>query len=473
MNQITLPVAELKPALAGLSKVVNRRATLPVLHSLKLSRNAEGKVSLSATDLDAFVSYQVESLQPGEVVDVLVPFDQLKNAAQGSATADVVVLPESKLKARLRYQVGNSPVEQAVATIAAEEFPPSPKITQPAVKLPANFGETLRQAFVTSSTDSTRLVLNGAYLDVAEPKCHTIVSTNGRSLFAANTFQFDLQQSVNLARHKFLAWSGFLEGECELAVQPNKSSAGWVQLATPRWTCIVKQIDGQFPKWRQVIPQDTEAWTRLQLSEAARAQMLNLSTKLPGDDTENRMLQLRVDQEVHLEGRNKDDKEFTRAVIGDVKITGQPVLTALNREYLQHALACGLDEIRIHNELEPILFCRPGKRMIVMPVRLTGPPTPTPQPTTPTPTPEKPVQERKPEMPKTTVKSETTQPEAPSPTVSLVEQVETLKETLKTVIRELSTIVEAVKQTEKQNRASEKEVEMARATLKKLQQVTI
>lgn len=76
-------------------------------------------------------------------------------------------------------------------------------------------------------------------------------------------------------------------------------------------------------------------------------------------------------------------------------------------------------------------------------------------------------------MPKTTVKSETTQPEAPSPTVSLVEQVETLKETLKTVIRELSTIVEAVKQTEKQNRASEKEVEMARATLKKLQQVTI
>jgi len=46
-----------------------------------------------------------------------------------------------------------------------------------------------------------------------------------------------------------------------------------------------------------------------------------------------------VDKELHLEGRNKDDKEFTSAQITDVKITGKPVTTALNREYLQTAFA--------------------------------------------------------------------------------------------------------------------------------------
>ena len=69
----------------------------------------------------------------------------------------------------------------------------------------------------------------------------------------------------------------------------------------------------------------------------------------------------------------------------------------------------------------------------------------------------------------------TTKPEAPKPAVSpsLIDQVETIKETLKTVIRDLTTLADSAKQSEKEQRASEKEVEAARATLKKLQQVTI
>ena len=261
-----------------------------------------------------------------------------------------------------------------MATIPADEFPPCPKVIEPSIKMPENFGETLRQAFESSSTDTSRYVLQGAYLDVKEPKCHTIVSTNGRCLFAANTFKFDLKESVNLSRQKFLEWSGFLTAGCEMAVKTDKSGSGWVKLTTPRWDCVVKQIDGNFPNWRQVVPQDTETWTKVMLSEAAIKQMLNLSSKLPGDDTENRTLQLRIDKELHLEGRNKDDKEFTGAQISDVKITGKPVTTALNREYLQTALRCGLNEIRIHSELDPMLFLKPGKRLVVMPVRLQGPP---------------------------------------------------------------------------------------------------
>jgi hypothetical protein len=52
MNPITLPIAELKPALAGLGKVINPRATLPVLHHVKVERTAEGWIALTGTDLD-------------------------------------------------------------------------------------------------------------------------------------------------------------------------------------------------------------------------------------------------------------------------------------------------------------------------------------------------------------------------------------------------------------------------------------
>ena len=469
MNTVTLPAADLKQALPGLSKVVSRKSTLPVLQSVRLTRTETGVVTLSATDLDTFVSYNLEHSEKGEPLDVLLPFDQLKNTGK---TGDVVVIPESKFKAKLRYQVAGSNLEQSVATLSPDEFPPTPKITEPACKMPENFGETLRQAFETSSTDQSRYVLQGAYLDVKEPRCHTIVSTNGRCLFAANTFKFDLKQSVNLSRQKFLEWNGFMTSECEMAVKTDKSNSNWVKLITPRWECVVKQIDGNFPNWRQVVPTDTEKWTKIELSEAAVKQMLNLSSKLPGDDTENRTLQLRIDKDLHLEGKNKDDKDFTSAQIADVKITGKPVTTALNREYLQTALRCGLNEIRIHTELEPLLFLKPGKRLVVMPVRLNGTttaPKPEPKPQTTTTPPTKPAEERKTEMTKTSEKPETKTADQPS----LIDMLEQVKESAKNLVRDLNNLSDTAKQVEKDKRASEKEVETARSVLKKLQQVTI
>ena len=474
MNQITLPAADLKQALPGLSKVVSRKSTLPVLQSVRLTRTEAGVVTLSATDLDTFVSYNLEHSEKGEPLDVLIPFDQLKNTGK---SGDVVVVPESKFKAKLRYQVAGSNLEQSVATLSPDEFPPTPKITELGCKMPENFGETLRQAFESSSQDSSRYVLQGAYLDVKEAKCHSIVSTNGRCLFAANTFKFDLKQSVNLSRQKFLEWNGFLTSECEMAVKTDKSNSNWVKLTTTRWECVVKQIDGNFPNWRQVVPTDTEKWTKVELSEAAVKQMLNLSSKLPGDDTENRTLQLRVGQELHLEGRNKDDKDFTSAQIADVKITGKPVTTALNREYLQTALRCGLNEIRIHTELEPLLFLKPGKRLVVMPVRLNGPTTQSvpAKPSTSASVPPTPEAQPKAETKESTMSKETPKPtEAPKTTEpSLLDQIEQVKESAKNLVRDLTGLTDAVKQAEREKRANEKEVETARAVLKKLQSVSL
>jgi len=98
MNTVTLPAADLKQALPGLSKVVSRKSTLPVLQSVRLTRTEAGVVTLSATDLDTFVSYNLEHSEKGEPLDVLLPFDQLKNTGK---SGDVVVVLESKLKAKL------------------------------------------------------------------------------------------------------------------------------------------------------------------------------------------------------------------------------------------------------------------------------------------------------------------------------------------------------------------------------------
>ena len=245
---------------------------------------------------------------------------------------------------------------------------------------------------------------------------------------------------MNIAKSKFLAWSGFLDSECSLTVQPNKQNGGYVQFTTPRWNCISKQIEGKFPNWRQVVPKDTELWTRIILSEAAANQIIALSSKLPGNDNENQTIQLRVGKDLYLEGKGKDDKDFTSAQISGVTITGKSITTALNREYLESALRSGLTEIRINSELEPLVFSNAGKKMVVMPVRVQGPATTQEKPTPakePAPTPQ-PEPERKTDMPKET------KPETKTEQPSLIDKAETIKESLKTVIRDLSDLVDAV-----------------------------
>src|SRR6187431_307439 len=85
MQPIILPMAELKPALTGLSKVVNRQATLPVLSAIKVERSPDGWTSLTATDLDRFISVRLEQPVKGEPMALLVPYEQLAALAKSCA----------------------------------------------------------------------------------------------------------------------------------------------------------------------------------------------------------------------------------------------------------------------------------------------------------------------------------------------------------------------------------------------------
>ena len=73
-------------------------------------------------------------------------------------------------------------------------------------------------------------------------------------------------------------------------------------------------------------------------------------------------------------------------------------------------------------------------------------------------------------MAKSTAKTEAPTTE---PSTSLLDQIEQVKESAKNLVRDLTGLTDTVKQAEKDKRTNEKELENARAVLKKLQQVQI
>ena len=521
-TEIVIPVQELKAALPGLSKIVGRSRTLPVLQSVRVARDAAGKVSLMGTDLDAFASYTVKEAQSGPAMEILLPLDQLTKTAKGmKPEGTITLIPDGNDKVKLWYSIGGNQVRQTVNALPPSEFPAVPKINQPSIPLEPGFGLALRQALECCSEDSSRAILKGACLDVRESKLHYVVASNGRCLFSANSFCFDLKKSVIIPDSKFMRWPDLLDEEpASLSVEPGEeaepakdgkpakeATAGWVKLESGRWTFITREIFGEFPNWKQAVPTPDGRWTRVTLSDEAIKQLVLVTPNLPGSDGLNQPVRLRItDHYLNVEGRNRDDEDWTSIPV-DAEVKGKPVNVALNRRFLLNAVRFGLNQLEVEDPLSPVVFTNGGKKMVIMPVNLDGPKvtvtkpaaassgatTATPRPTEQTAPQEQPgatTEERK-DMPRT-ARATTPEPMTTFQPVethatnnngngngngsaikSLVDHVEQIKENLKSVIRDLSTLVDAVKAAEKEKRSSDKEIDTIRTKLRQIQNVTI
>jgi DNA polymerase III sliding clamp (beta) subunit (PCNA family) len=337
-KEIIIPVQELKDALPGLSKIVSRSRTLPVLQSVRVSRDAEGKVSIMGTDLDAFATYTDKEPQAGPAVEILMPLDQLtKTAKSMKPEGTITLIPDGKESVKLWYSIGGNQVRRSVNSLPTDEFPPVPKINQPSIPLESGFGLALRQALQCCSEDSSRAILKGACLDVRESKLHYVVASNGRCLFSANSFCFDLKKSVIIPDSKFLEWPDLMGDEpASLSVEPGEeaqpakdgkpakeATAGWAKLESGRWTFIIKEIFGEFPNWKQVLPETSGEWTRVNLSDEIIKQLVLVTPDLPGDDGLNHPVRLKVTADrIIVEGRNREDEDWTSIPVDAVYPAG-------------------------------------------------------------------------------------------------------------------------------------------------------
>jgi DNA polymerase III sliding clamp (beta) subunit (PCNA family) len=497
MNTIKLPVSELKTALTGLGKIISRKTTLPVLQHVRVSRDDKGEVQLQSMDLDTFITYHSQDVQSGSVMEVLVPVGDLSNAVKSSSAKDSISLAvDSKGGMKLCYFIGGSPVERELEALPVKEWPPVPEVSKPGIVLDKEFGAALKEALECCSNDPTRYILRGAYLDVNDKKLHYVVSTNGRMLYSANSFCFDLQKSVIIPDSKFLTASDFLDEGGLLSVEQAKD-VNWVKLGTPRWTYISKQIEGNYPNWKQVVPKSNEKATKIILNEAALKQLQAVAPQLPGDHDQDKPVRLRFDlRTVFIEGCGKEDKQWTSIPVQEAVAKGRQVEVTVNRDYLLKAVRFGLKQVEIEDELSPVIFWNGGKKMIVMPIRPVALPAAAPKNSPQPPKAEEQKAEAITSQPKTetTTNERTTMPrtariqtpvntetngaqhvngENGSAMKTLADKVEQVRETLKSVLRELGEVTDGLKLAEKEKKATEKEIEGFRANLKKIQSFSI
>jgi DNA polymerase III sliding clamp (beta) subunit (PCNA family) len=514
--EIEIPVPDLKAVLPGLAKIISRSRTLPVLQSVKASLSQDEKnIELQAHNLDEIATVRLPNRANGLSGQMVVPLEVLTKIVKLCGTDQSIRLITANKQTKICYTLAGSLVGRFVTHIPVAEWPEVKVIDREPVALDDAFKVAVWEALECASVDSSRYVLNGACLDTRNKEAHYVIGTDGRHLYSANSFRFNLPEPLIIPAGKFVIWPGFLnDGPWNLRMLPaikvdpkdkkadkSKEAPPWLQIDSEHWSYVARAIDGQYPNWKQVLPYDTANWTRIILQPTAVKTILDAMPLLPGGEDLSCPVTLEAGNDLILKARGKDQTDWTSINVPEASITGKAVEISLNRTYLVRALRIGLHQIEVHNSKEPMLFTSPGKTMLVMPIGTEAPPHPA-QGVTGKPSPPEntsvappsvaeaanPTEERK-DMATTTMtppergnlrgnNNTTTNGQAGSEDTrsafkTALEQIDRIKTNLRDVIGDLNDAVTMLKTAEKEQKATSKEIDTVRAKLREIQSVEL
>jgi histone deacetylase complex regulatory component SIN3 len=182
-------------------------------------------------------------------------------------------------------------------------------------------------------------------------------------------------------------------------------------------------------------------------------------------------------------GRSKNAENWSRVQLSDIRVTGKDVTIFLNRNLLSKALRFGLTRIDIIDSRSPLRFANEGRQMIVMPTRPDAP-SPSqnqqspadPEPEAPTATSPPPAEqpESKTTMPKSENGNGSHNEPVDKPVLeTALQQVEGVKTSIKSAVSGLNELLDTLKQAQREQKNTDKEVQSVRTTLEKLQSVKL
>ncbi len=357
--------ALLKPLQAVIG-VVERRQTMPILANVLLVAK-DGQVAVTGTDLEvelvATVDVEVEGA--GEIT---VPGRKLLDICRALPESAEVSISVSGEK--LNVKSGRS--RFSLMTLPAAEFPRVGDINagQTLSVSQATLAKLLDKTHFSMAQQDVRYYLNGLLLETGQ-KCLRAVATDGHRL-ALCEVELDEQkmpeQQVIVPRKGVLELQRLIGGEGELQIELGSNHIR-IQLEHIRYTS--KLIDGRFPEYERVIPQDTD--NQLTADREAFRGALQRTAILSNEKYRGIRLIIKKDG-LLLQAHNPEQEEAEEEV--EISYSGDDIEIGFNVNYLLDAFgAIESDEIvlAVVDGNSSCLLRDPGNdecKYVVMPMRL-------------------------------------------------------------------------------------------------------
>jgi DNA polymerase-3 subunit beta len=366
--KISLTSAELLRQLQTASRVASTRSAIQALSGIKIAAAGDA-VEMLATDMEVGLRLAVTAVvaRPGQVV---LPARLMLDVARALPGPDVSL---ELRDAEQDVEIVSGPATFHIRTLRADDFPPLPEqggdadVTVPA----AAFLETIAKVARSASRDETRPILTGI-----------LVSASGSELrmVATDSYRLSVKETAldePLARP-------FEANVPARALQELVRVAGQTQLdaltVSPRQNQIVfsfdgvvlssRLLDGQFPNYRQLLPERSEHELRL-----ARGELTEVVRRISLLAQKNAPVRLAfAPGEVTVSARTPDVGEASESL--PVPFQGEAFDIGFNPDFLRDGLeSVESDELilKLTSPLRPgLIEAADGSGFVylVMPIRL-------------------------------------------------------------------------------------------------------
>jgi len=366
--QITCSRDELVQKLGVVARAVSTRTAVQILAGVLL-RAEGGQLHLAATDMGLSLCASRDAQVEGEG-SVVVPGRLLVDLAR--------LLPESDVTIEHRVEEGIVRIacgsyESRLNTYNAEDFPRLPELdalTTFSVDREALL-DTVARVQRSASRDESRPVLTGI-LARFEPGKLVMAATDSYRLSVKETPLEgevpELEAIIPSRALLELARIAVAGDEIELGVHENQVifsiAAEGVYLTTRR-------IDGQFPNYKQLLPETFEHDVTI-----PRGELLDVVRRTSVMVQRNSPLRLRfAEGELTVTARTQDVGEATESL--PVQYAGEPLEIGFNAEFLKDGVeSITSDDLTLHliSPLRPAVIEGDGDdfRYLIMPIRLAG-----------------------------------------------------------------------------------------------------
>src|SRR5215203_935200 len=365
--KVTCSKDELTRALSLVGRAVSTRAAVQVLGGVLL-RAADGRLELAATDMEVSLRLSVVAEVEGDGA-VVAPGRLLVDLARLLPDSEVVLEHRSEQGV---LEVTCGPASYKLNTYSAEDFPRLPDATgaQTFMVDSDTFLSTGSKVARSASRDESRPVLTGVLVRFEGAKL-VMAATDSYRMSVKETELKDeavseLEAIVPARALTELSRIAQDSAELQIGVQENHVvfGAGEVWLTTRR-------IDGQFPNYKQLLPDTFEHEVPL-----PRVEFLEVVRRASVMAQRNSPLRLRfAEGEVTVSAQTQDVGEARESL--PVPFTGEAIEIGFHTEFLRDGLeSVDTDEIalRLISPLRPGLLRSEGEAFwyLIMPIRLAG-----------------------------------------------------------------------------------------------------
>ena len=364
--RITVPKDELVSALGVVSRAVSTRTSVQILSGILIEAQA-GELHLAATDMELSLRATAAAQTEGDGAIVL-PGKTLTDIAK-LLPGDEVTIEHKPAESVVHITAGSA--EYTLHTYNPEDFPRLPELDAvPTFAVDReSLLETIHRVARAASRDESRPVLTGILVSFTEGKLVMAATDSYRLAVKETELSGSAPELEAIVPGRALQELARIAGSgdtVEVGVHENQ-----VLFSLDRVWLTTRRIDGQFPNYRQLLPEAFEhelTLPRAELLDVVRRAAVMIQRATP--------LQLRfAEGELTVIARTHDVGESKESM--PVGFTGETLEIGFNADFLRDGLeSMDGDDVRFKliSPLRPAVIQGEGDDFtyLVMPIRLPG-----------------------------------------------------------------------------------------------------